>query len=310
MDVILKKYFWVVHLVVIAICAIFSGRAAAHFIEGAYLAGDDVRAPAFHGPPPPPAKLHGKEPDEIIKRNVFCSGCAPPPPPVASSDNGGPSSNDPVKTSLQLDLVSTMVCPSDDDWSMAVIRDLSTKEKDPNMYHRGDSVGTTGATVLKVVQKRVYLRNGGRLEYVEIEGAAPPPAVASAAPPPPAGGFDPNMGDVDKTKVNCSGNSCTVQRSLVDSLLQNTTMLATAARFVPSIKDGKPNGFKLYAIRPNSIFGLIGLQNGDTVKSINGLDMSSPDKALEVYTKLRNASHLSVQVERRGENVTLDYSIR
>jgi hypothetical protein len=38
--------------------------------------------------------------------------------------------------------------------------------------------------------------------------------------------------------------------------------------------------------------------------------MSTPDAALALYTKLRNASHLSVQVERRGETVTLDYSIR
>ncbi|MGZ3442306.1 MAG: type II secretion system protein GspC, partial [Polyangia bacterium] len=87
-------------------------------------------------------------------------------------------------------------------------------------------------------------------------------------------------------------------------------MLATAARFVPSIKDGKPNGFKLYAIRPQSIFGRIGLQNGDTIKAINGSEMTTPDAALGLYTKLRNASHLSVQVERRGETVALDYTIR
>jgi general secretion pathway protein C len=40
------------------------------------------------------------------------------------------------------------------------------------------------------------------------------------------------------------------------------------------------------------------------------MDMSSPDKALEVYTKLRNASRLAVAVERRGDNITLDYTIR
>ena len=36
----------------------------------------------------------------------------------------------------------------------------------------------------------------------------------------------------------------------------------------------------------------------------------TPDAALGLYTKLRNASHLSVQVERRGETVALDYTIR
>jgi general secretion pathway protein C len=307
MDVLLKKYFWVINLVVVALCAIFFGRAVSHFIEGGFLAGDDVRPTnSLRRPPPPPAKARTKEADEIIKRNVFCSGCAPPPPPTAEA--AGPQSNEPQKTSLQLELVSTMVAPSDDAWSMAVLRDLSTKEKDPAMFNRGQTIFGTGATVVKVVNKRVYIRNGGRLEYVEMEGApAPPPAVASNMPPPPA--MEPGS-DINPNQVKCQGTNCTVERALVDKLLSNTASLATAARFVPSIKDGKPNGFKLYAIRPNSIFGLIGLQNGDTVKGINGMDMSSPDKALEVYTKLRNASHLSVQVERRGENLTLDYTIR
>ena len=48
----------------------------------------------------------------------------------------------------------------------------------------------------------------------------------------------------------------------------------------------------------------------DLIKAINGLDMSTPDKALEAYTKLKTASHLSVRLERRGEDLTLDYQIR
>ena len=99
-------------------------------------------------------------------------------------------------------------------------------------------------------------------------------------------------------------------RNQIDKVLANTTALATSARFVPSIKDGKPNGFKLYAIRPGSMFAKIGMQNADLIKAINGLDMSTPDKALEAYTKLKSASHLTVMLERRNENITLDYQIR
>lgn len=307
MEIILKKYFWVVNLVVVAVCAGFAGRAAAHFAEGVYLAGDDVKAPTRHGPPPPLPKLHAKDGEVIVSRNIFCSGCAPPKP---AEEEAAQPTNEWQKTSLQLELVSTMVCPSDDNWSMAVIRDLSTQQKDPAMYNKGSIIGTTHAEVFKVTAKRVYLKNGNRNEYLELEGK-PPAAVASAAPmhTPPPPPINAALGDIDHG-VTCSGNACTVDRSLVEKLLSNTTMLATSARFVPSIKDGKPNGFKLYAIRPQSIFGKIGLQNGDTIKAINGSEMTTPDAALALYTKLRNASHLSVQVERRGETVTLDYSIR
>ena len=41
-----------------------------------------------------------------------------------------------------------------------------------------------------------------------------------------------------------------------------------------------------------------------------GLDLTSPEKALEVYSKLKSAGHLSVGVERNGQKVTKDYSIR
>jgi general secretion pathway protein C len=308
MEILLKKYFWVINLLVVGTCAAFAGRAAGHMIEGAYLTGgDDLKAPPRRVVPVASAqKTHDKTGDAIVTRDIFCSGCMPAKATTETAASG-PQSNEPQKTTLQLELVSTMVCPADESWSMAVIRDLSTKEKDPAMYNKGASIAATGATVVKVLPKRVYLRNAGHLEYVEMEGATPPAAPVAVAQAQPA--IDPSLGDIDKG-VNCSGNSCTVDRAVVEHLLQNTTMLATAARFVPSIKDGKPNGFKLYAIRPQSIFGRIGLQNGDTIKAINGSEMTTPDAALGLYTKLRNASHLSVQVERRGETVTLDYTIR
>jgi len=77
-----------------------------------------------------------------------------------------------------------------------------------------------------------------------------------------------------------------------------------------SPQNGVPGGLRIGGVKPGSAAQRIGLQNGDTIKAINGSEMTTPDAALGLYTKLRNASHLSVQVERRGETVTLDYTIR
>lgn len=87
-------------------------------------------------------------------------------------------------------------------------------------------------------------------------------------------------------------------------------MLARSARIVPSARNGQPNGFKLYAIRPGSLYSLIGMQNGDTIHAINGHAITTPDKALEVYTKVRTASHLTIAFSRRGQTSTHDYTIR
>ena len=53
-----------------------------------------------------------------------------------------------------------------------------------------------------------------------------------------------------------------------------------AARIVPETRDGKPAGFRLFSVRPDGPFAKIGLQNGDVISAINGLEMTSPDKAL------------------------------
>lgn len=312
MDLLLRRYFWVVNLVVIGICAGLVGRAASHVVEGAYLVGDDVKPPSYRRPSvAPAAKTHGKETDGILDRNVFCSACV-----VVAKSSGdgkadkGETSNEPQKTTLQLELVSTMVCPSDETWSMAVLRDLSTKEKDAEMFSRGKKIFATTAVVKNVTSKRVYFDHEGKIEYIDLDGAAAPAAAAAAAPvvaaaPAATGEF----GDLDKS-IQCTGANCTIERALVDKALSNTAALGSMARFVPSVRDGKPNGFKVYAIRPSSLFGKIGLQNGDTIKNINGNEMSTPDQALQLYTKLRSASHLSLQVERRGESVNMDYTIR
>lgn len=86
--------------------------------------------------------------------------------------------------------------------------------------------------------------------------------------------------------------------------------LATAARFVPSVLDGRPNGFRVHRIRPDSVIAKMGMQDGDLIKRVNGMEISTPDQALAAYTQLKDAEHLSVQLERRSAEVTLEYRIR
>ena len=89
----------------------------------------------------------------------------------------------------------------------------------------------------------------------------------------------------------------------------NLSEVATKARIVPSFKNGKPNGFKLFSIKPGSIYSKIGLRNGDVIQSINGYEMNSPDKALEIYQKLKDSTSITVDIQRRGRAMTMNYGI-
>ena len=75
MDLLLRRYFWVVNLTVTGLCAALVGRAASHQFEGAYLNGDDGRAPAVHRPSAPAPKPHTRDIDALVKRDPFCSSC-------------------------------------------------------------------------------------------------------------------------------------------------------------------------------------------------------------------------------------------
>jgi hypothetical protein len=123
--------------------------------------------------------------------------------------------------------------------------------------------------------------------------AAPPP------PPPPIAGI---------TKVD--DENFILDRKEVDKWLADPIEISKGARVVPSSKDGRPNGFKFYAIRPSSLYAQLGLQNGDTIHAVNGYDLSSPDKALEVYSHLRSATSLDVAITRRAKEYVLHYSIK
>jgi general secretion pathway protein C len=78
---------------------------------------------------------------------------------------------------------------------------------------------------------------------------------------------------------------------------------------VPSIKDGKANGFKIFAIRPGTLYERLGVRNGDVITSINGHKLTTPDEALAAYQNLRDSTSFRLEVRRRGKPLTLTYRL-
>jgi general secretion pathway protein C len=97
-----------------------------------------------------------------------------------------------------------------------------------------------------------------------------------------------------------------------DSLLgvDPMTSLRASARMVPEIRDGRVVGFRLYAVRADGPLPRLGFQNGDVIRAINGVDLTTPEQALEVYAAVRSAAHVSVALERNGEPITNEYWVR
>jgi general secretion pathway protein C len=309
METLLRKYLWAIDLAVIAICAVFSARATATLIETRITRlSPPVRSQPRAAATASAGTYYGKEVEQILNRNIFCSTC---PPILAKPVEAGTGPAPPLeeqKTSLPLKLLAVMFAPPPGDprWSVAIVRD--TEDHSVGPYSIGSKIRE--ATISDIEEARIYLEISGRKEYLDLIDKAPASPNAPAAPGAAAPPADPLMAELDRGIKKVGEHNYEVQRATVDSLLGNMSLLSRSARIVPEIRDGKAAGFRLFSVRPDGPFAKIGLQNGDVISAINGLEMTSPDKALEVYTKLKSPSHLSVGLERNGQKINKEYNIR
>lgn len=309
MQAIIKKYFWVLGVIVVITCAFFIAKAANHVAE-AKLLGDPSKAPAIprvlEAQPQSVTTVHSKDGAPMAARNMFCSDCTPPVEAL-------PVTNDPSQialTSLPLVLVATNVSDVAK-YSFATIFQNNESQKQGGFYV-GDAVPGAGP-IKEIHYKYIDFDNNGRTERLVLLGVAPPVIAAAPAvvPDTPAvENKDEMQAALDSGIRKISDNNYEIDKALVEKVLANPMAVAKGARVVPAMKDGKPAGFKLYAIRPDSVYSKLGLSNGDTIDSINGFELNSAEKALEVYTKLREANALQMNVTRRGKPVELKYSIK
>ena len=169
-----------------------------------------------------------------------------------------------------------------------------------------DVVEATGL-VVKVKADTIVISLGPNMPRTcpDLVVAAPAgrPAVDAVPPPVPEPGL--TDAELDAGIKKSGPNQVTVKRALLDKFLANPMAIAKGARVIPAMKDGKPVGFKLYAIRKGSVFERLGFANGDALLAINGMELTSADKALEVYTKVRDAKALTIDIERRGKPLAL-----
>jgi general secretion pathway protein C len=309
--VFLRKHFWAVNLLTITLCALFAARAVGHLVESSL----DEPAPRRSAGLQPVLDPLGSQPPSsrditaILSRNIFCSTCEKV---VETVTEDKPANNEPVKTSLNLRLLATLVSDEDNAWSFAII--LDPGENKSRMYAIGSRLPGE-ATLTDVTERRVYLQNGNRNEFLELDTEQS--AVASTGIPrsEPVISMKPSglsgmEEEVARSIRKIGEGKYEVERAALNKVLANTHLLARSARIVPSVRNGQPNGFKLYAVRPGSLYSLLGMANGDTLSAVNGHPITTPDAALEVYTKLRNASHLSISFERQGKPMTHEYTIR
>jgi general secretion pathway protein C len=318
-DQLLKRHFWIVTLPATGLSALFGARGFVQ-VAGMGLAADDkqLAQPPLLVRTPPSASgtsQHATSADPILARNPFDSQTGPlnAKPVVeeavvaAPIDLGDPANAPPCEGVKVLVITAS----SDPDWSFAALQ----AQGDPKSALRRRGGEFAGKQVKFVGWDRVWMTSGGTLcqarMFAPPVAAAPAvPVVSQPAPMPGGNGASSIDPAISKGIVRVSGNEFNVDRGVVDKILENQAELMKQARIVPEQENGKIVGIRLYGVRPDTLLGVLGMENGDRLQTINGFDMTSPEKALEAYARLRTADHLTIQVNRRGANQNLDYNIK
>jgi general secretion pathway protein C len=337
-DAVFKRYFAVVVCLLIGAAAYFQASGMGQLVASSVALDPSAIPAAGHAPPraagAPAGNDHVTSAAAIIDRNPFDSVTGP----LNGQKIEAPAA-DTVKEDLNRDpyedpdcdvAKALMIVASDDpQWSFAALVGADGKSQ---LRRVGDEVN--GFTVQYIgdmrtedkkrssdkreVFDRVWLQSsaGSRCQ-MRVGGKAP--AKVAAAPPPGHPDAAAGAGKKGKGKVpqdiadkihKLSETEFNIERAVVDQILENQAELMKSARIVPEKEGDKVVGIRLFGIRPDSLLGTLGLENGDRLSSINGFEMSDPQKALEAYAKLRTADNLQLSVNRHGKPMNIDFHIK
>jgi type II secretory pathway component PulC len=131
-------------------------------------------------------------------------------------------------------------------------------------------------------------------------------ACGAAAPPPERPRVERRV-EPRPPVVNSPG---TIQRAALDDVLSRGPGAFLAKVSVePNLVEGRFVGFRVTELHDETLFGAVDLQPGDTILSVNGQAIERPEQAFEVWSALRVASELTVDVLRDGAPRQLRYPI-
>jgi hypothetical protein len=137
----------------------------------------------------------------------------------------------------------------------------------------------------------------------DLRGPPGTPASAASIGPSaqPSGPSDPLIATVRQL----GRTTYEVPRSTFETWIADPTRITagiTSAQHLTS-----PDGFQIVTVRPGSVIAALGIQDGDVIRGINGVELTSIDKILPLLVR---SPRISVDVRRQGQAVILNYLIR
>lgn len=283
----------------IAVVSLLNANAISALV-GTTLAPTDLVTPAAAATAPPPASTE-KSASAILARNPFDHTTGP----LEGKQTYADDAIDPRDASLCSGVRALMVVRGEDPSGSVAALDVGGKK-----IVRKTNGDAMGMRVAWIGRESVWLEKEGALCQAKVF-AAPPPVATTTTATPAIAGDDPLAKELAGKIVKVSPNEIHVDRGAVDRLLEAQTALMKT-RLVPEKDGDKTLGVRVFGVRAGSIVSLLGIENGDRLETIAGVDATSPEKMLEIYARLRTGTldRFALTLTRQGKPMQIDFQIR
>jgi general secretion pathway protein C len=283
------------------VCIVVGGLLIAHSINA-------FVADALYVVPTAPAESGGQgsvrpvsySPAQYME-DIRASGLFAMPTAAQSSpqqDPGAPVARASLGAAAKIRLIGVVM--GERQGVFAIVEELASKRH--LLYRLHDDIQDLGE-VADIRRDGMAIRRGNVEEWLELEPAekqvvAGNTATASAA----SASSAPSGPGTPIRKV--------IDRREVESAMNDLPKLLTQARAVPNMVNGTLNGFRIDYMAPASFYEKIGVQTGDVLQRVNGVDIRDPGTILSLLQQLKNEQTVKLDIVRNNQRSTITYDLR
>lgn len=216
--------------------------------------------------------------------------------PSGRRGSGGPVVRASLGLAARLRLIGTVL--GDERGVFAIVEELASKQQ--SLYHLHDSILDLGE-VAEIRRNGIVVRQGNVEELLELaisEGQAAMTGAAGTGPTP------------QTAAAPAAPLRKVVDRREVEQAMNDLPKLLSQARAVPNTVNGAINGFRLDYIAPASFYEKIGVQAGDVLQRVNGVDIRDPSTMLNLLQQLKNEQTVKLDLVRNSQRSTITYELR
>lgn len=169
---------------------------------------------------------------------------------------------------------------------------VEVKTNDSKHYYIGDELAEN-IVVSAIGSDHILIDRYGKIERLNLEKPV----------------FSSQSRTDSSTNLASNTNNTRLLQSYKRRYVSNPLALAKRFQAIPVQENGRNIGFRLKALRGESLLKKLNFEQNDVFTKINGISLDKPFQALDALKSLTTAKSVSVTILRNGSEQTMDFNL-